>query len=55
MRFFWNFTKKVVNGDLGSFTFIDGIAEDKRNILVGEISGSFEKVLKFGLKSDLAK
>ena len=31
------------------------IAEDKRNFLAGEISGSFEKVLKFGLKSDLVK
>ena len=51
----WNFTKKVDNGDLGSFTVIDGIAEDKRNFLAGEISGSFEKVVKFGLKSDLAK
>ncbi len=26
-----------------------------RNFLAGEISGSFEKVLKFGLKSDIAK
>ena len=47
--------KKVDNGDLGSFTVIDGIADDKRNFLAGEISRSFEKVLKFGLKSDLAK
>jgi len=48
------FYKKVDNRDLGSFTAIDGIAEDKRNFLVGEIFGSFEKVLKFNLKSDLA-
>ena len=38
------FYKKVDNGDLGSFTVIDGIAEDKRNFLVGEISGSFENL-----------
>ena len=30
-------------------------AEDKRNFLAGEISASFENVLKFGLKSDWAK
>ena len=55
MPYSLEFYKKVDNGDLGSFTVIDGIAEDKRNFLAGEISGSFEKVLKFGLKSDLAK
>ena len=49
------FYKKVDNGDLGSFTVIDWIAEDKRNFLAGGISGNFEKVLKFGLKSILAK
>ena len=55
MPYSLEFDKKVDNGDLGSFTGIDGIAEDKRNFLAGEISGSFEKVLKYGLKSDLAK
>ena len=55
MPYSLEFYKKVDNGDLGSFTVIDGIAEDKRNFLAGEISGSFEKVLKFGWKSDLAK
>ena len=48
------FYKKVVNGDLGSFAVLDGIAEDRINFLAGEISVSFEKVLKFCLKSDLA-
>ena len=54
--FFGNiyFYKKVDNGDLSSFTDIDGIADDKRNFLAGEISGSFENVLKYGLKSDFA-
>ena len=47
--------KKVDNGDLDSFTVLDGIAENKRNFLAGEISGSFEKVFKFGLTSDIAK
>jgi len=32
------FYKKVDNGDLGTFTVIDWIAEDKRNFLAGEIS-----------------
>jgi len=45
MPFSLEFYKKVDNGDLGSFTVINGIAEDKRNFLAGEISGSFEKVL----------
>jgi len=31
------------------------ITEDKRNFLAEEISGSSEKVLKLGLKSDLVK
>ena len=55
MPYSLEFYKKVDNGDLGSFTVIDGIVEDKRNFLAGEISGSFENVLKFGLKSDFAK
>ena len=55
MSFSLEFYKKVDNGDLGSFTVVDGIAEDKKNFLAGEIFGSFEKVLKYGLKSDLAK
>ena len=49
------FYKKVDYGDLGSFTVLYGIAENKRNFLAGEISGSFEKVFKFGLTSDIAK
>jgi len=52
MPYSLEFYKKVDNEDLSSFTVIDGIAEDKRNFLAGEISGSSEKVLKFGLKSD---
>ena len=48
MPYSLEFYKKVDNGDTGSFAVIDGIAEDKRNFLTGEISGSFEKVLKFG-------
>ena len=55
MTFSLEFYKNVDNGDLGSFTVINGIAEDQKNFLAGEIFGSFEKVLKFGLKSDLAK
>ena len=55
MPYSLEFYKKVDIVDLGSFTFIDGIAEDRRNFLAGEISGSFEKVLKFGWKPDLAK
>ena len=55
MPFSLEFYKKVDNGDLGSFSVIDGIAEDKRNFLVGEISGSFENVFKFGLTSGIAK
>ena len=55
MPYSLEFYKKVDIVDLGSFTFIDGIAEDKRNFLAGEIFGSFEKVLKFGIKSDLSK
>ena len=42
------FFKKVDNPDLGSITVIDGMAENQRNFLAGEISGIFEKVLKFG-------
>ena len=53
MSYSLEFYKKVDNGDLGYFTAMDGIAEDKRNVLAGEISESFENVLKFGLKSDL--
>ena len=47
MPYSLEFYKKIDIGDLGSFTVIDGIAEDKRNFLAGKISGSFEKVLKF--------
>ena len=53
MSYSLEFYKKVDNGDLGSFTVIGGIAEDKRNFLAGEISGNFEKALKFGLKTQL--
>ena len=49
MPYSLKFYKKVENGDLGSFTVIDGIAKDKRNFLAGEISGSLEKVPTFGL------
>ena len=43
MLYSLEFYKKVDNGDLGSITVIDGFAEDQRNFLAGEISGSFEK------------
>ena len=55
MPYSLEFYKKVDNEDLGSFTVIDGIAEDKRNFLAGEISGSFTISAQIWLKITISK
>ena len=55
MPYSLEFYKKIDIGDLGSFTVIDGIAEDKRNFLAGEISGSFTISAQIWLKITISK